>query len=365
MAKAAAVPVIEPPDRIEGVALPRANPLLIGHDTARSTFARALASGRMHHAWLLTGPPGIGKATFAFHMAKALLSRAAPGEGDFAPVEGHAGVGKITAGAHPNLLHMHRQWIARDKRYRTELTVDAVRRIIPFFGMTAGEAGWRIVIVDTADEMNRNAANALLKALEEPPALTLFFLVTSKPDGLLPTIRSRCRKLPLFALGPDDLRAVLAALDIDPGSGGDGNTVLALAEGSPRRAIELIRRDGLGLHKSLAGFFSPTGNLQTTPELVAFARTAADTKTGAFGRFVDFYFGYLHRRIHGEAEPGSVSGRALQTPELALVRWAGLWDKAASGLRDVETFNLDRSQFVLELMETTRTAIGKAARSQI
>ena len=360
-------PDIEPPDRIEGIALPRENRRLAGHDTARAAFAAAVAGGRLHHAWLLTGEPGIGKATFAFAMARALLSGADPAADVFEAPPEHPALARIAAGTHPNLLHLQRAWNRNVRRHRTELTVDEVRRIIPFLGTTAGEAGWRVVIVDTADEMNRNAANALLKSLEEPPKKALFFLVASRPDALIATIRSRCRRLAFAPLRPADMERVLGWLDVEPDAAGDRDALLALSRGSPRRAIELIRRDGLALNREIASILaadSPVGAV----DLVAFARRAADTRNDTFDRFLDGYFGYLHRRIRDQGEAGAGSsgdGRPppdLPPPDLPLVTWAALWEKATNALRDLETFNLDRSQFVLDQIETARAAIRKSAR---
>ncbi len=351
-------PVIQPPDRIEDIELPRESRRLVGHDAARAAFAGAVRSGRLHHAWLLTGPPGIGKATFAFAMARALLSGADPSLDAFDAPSGHPVTGKVAAGAHPNLRHLQRVWDRKNKRHRTELTVDEVRRIIPFFGTTAAEAGWRIVIVDTADEMNRNAANALLKSLEEPPDKALFFLVANRPERLLATIRSRCRRLALTPLGRPDLVQVLSRLGVDIDAAGDRDTLLALAEGSPRRAIDLIRRDGLTLHADLVRILADPAADGGRDGPIAFARNAADLRNDTFSRFVDCYFGYLHRRIRRQPEPG-----AAGAPDLPLVSWAALWEKAANALRDVETFNLDRSQFVLDQIETARAAIHRSARS--
>jgi DNA polymerase-3 subunit delta' len=188
---------LAPPDQITGIVLPRENLHLFGHEAAERVLLEAYRSGRMHHAWLITGPEGIGKATLAFRIARFILANPDPSENSIAVADDltveapDALIGKIAHGIHPNILHLQRPWDEKGKRYRTEISVDTVRRIVPFLGTTAGEGGWRIVLVDPADEMNRSAANALLKALEEPPPRTLFVLVSQTPGRLLTTIRSR------------------------------------------------------------------------------------------------------------------------------------------------------------------------------
>src|SRR5271165_3045369 len=172
---------------------PRANPLLLGHEAAEATLAAALHSGRLHHAWLLTGPAGIGKATLAFRFARRLLA-------------GHGGEGlqldsthpvfrRVAVGAHADLLTVERAFDPKRKRQRTEIVVDDVRRIGGFLHLTPAEGGWRVVVVDGADELNRNAANALLKVLEEPPPRALLLLTAAAPGRLPATIRSRTRRL--------------------------------------------------------------------------------------------------------------------------------------------------------------------------
>ncbi len=186
-----------------------------GAPGAEEALLRSYRSGRMHHAWLLSGAKGIGKATLAFRFARFVLAN--PDSSAVSPAAGLAidpqsrAFRQVAAGAHPNLLVLRRPWDEQGKRYRTELTVGEVRRIQSFFGTTAGEKGWRICIVDTADELNISAANALLKMLEEPPENGLFLLISNRPGQLLPTIRSRCHRLDLKPLSDQAVRQALAA----------------------------------------------------------------------------------------------------------------------------------------------------------
>ena len=191
------------PDRLEGFSSPREVDRLFGHQAAEQELADALQTGRMHHAWLIVGPEGIGKATLAYRFARRVLA-----EGD-AVDRDHPVFRKVAGLAHPNLLLIRRSWIEKSKRYSQWIGVDEVRRLRAFLGNTAGADGWRVVIVDRADELNQNAANALLKALEEPPPQTLFILVSSAEGRLPVTIRSRARVLRLGPLPDSTLEAAV------------------------------------------------------------------------------------------------------------------------------------------------------------
>src|SRR3990172_5431915 len=189
---------VSEPDRLAGFSTPREVDGLFGHEAALNEFAGALESGRMHHVWLLVGPEGIGKATLAYSFARSLLAEGETVDRD------HPVFRKVAALAHPNLLLIRRSWVEKSKRYSQWIGVEEVRRLRAFLGHSAGEGGWRVVIVDRADELNQNAANALLKALEEPPPKTPFLLISSAEGRLPVTIRSRTRTLRVAALAEDD-----------------------------------------------------------------------------------------------------------------------------------------------------------------
>ncbi|MEQ8827963.1 MAG: DNA polymerase III subunit delta', partial [Parvibaculum sp.] len=185
-------PGIDAWDRLEGIPDPLENPLLAGHGDVLDHLALHYASGRMHHAWLVTRPRGIGKATKAARFAAQVFRNPDPATapGKYLPVgPDDATERRIASGAHPNLLHLRRPWDDRRKRWKTRLSVDEIRRLNHFFTTTPGQNTWRIVIVDTTDDLNTQAANALLKNLEEPPPRTLFFVLAHSAKGLLATIR--------------------------------------------------------------------------------------------------------------------------------------------------------------------------------
>lgn len=218
---------------------PRANPELFGHEAAEATLAAALASGRLHHAWLITGPEGVGKATLAYRFARRLLAGPAP---TLALDPANPVFRRIAAGAHADLLTVERAWDEKAKRRRTEIVVDDVRGVASFLHLTPAEGGWRVVIVDGADTMNRNAANALLKVLEEPPPRAVLLLLAASPGRLLPTIRSRCRSLVLAPL-PDALVARLLHEKLPDAP--EPERIAALAGGSPGQALALAEGEGL------------------------------------------------------------------------------------------------------------------------
>ncbi|MCT8265848.1 DNA polymerase III subunit delta' [Afifella sp. JA880] len=340
---------------LEGVPLPQENPHLFGQEHAEEQILTAYRGNRLPHGLLLSGPVGVGKATLAFRLAKFLLAEPDPSANS---VQKAASLGiapdhpiqrRVGEGAHPNVLHLQRPWDEKRKTFRTVISVETIRRIVPFVGTTAGEGLWRIVIVDGAEEMNRSAANALLKALEEPPARTIFVLVTARPGQLLPTIRSRCRSFHFGLLSPEAIAHVFEALEVPQPPEQDLQTILSLASGSARRAIELARGDGLSLYRAINRAFASDDHAV----LSAVANQAAAARGAAWAEFFDLVGGYLDRRIRALPEPE----KGVSPPELPLARWAELWEKIHRRSAEVETFNLDRRQYVLNVFEAVADAV--------
>jgi DNA polymerase-3 subunit delta' len=328
---------------------PRANPLLLGHDAAMRELAAAARSGRLPHAWLIWGPRGVGKATLAFRFARHLLASGV--SDDLAVSPDHPVFRRVAAGGHADLLTIERGFNEKTEKRRSEIVVDDVRKVGGFVHLTAAEGGWRVIVVDSVDEMNRNAANALLKVLEEPPARTVLLLVSHAPGGLLPTIRSRCRRLALAALPEATVTQLLRRYRPDLALE-DAATLARLGEGSIGRALELAEEGGLELYRSVTRLLMDLprldgGALHAMAE--KFGRTGGET---AFRTASDLLVWWLARMIRagttGAAPADVVPGEAAAMRRLlqgrSLDRWLELWEKTSRLFARTEGANLDRRQ---------------------
>lgn len=363
---------IPAPDRVEGAPHPRETERLFGQDAAERQFLGAYGSGRLHHAWLLQGPRGIGKATLAWRIARFLLSEE-PGGGLFGPPEtldvspDHPVARRIAAGSEPGLATVTRSVSDTTNRLRNEIVVDDVRRLGRFFGLTAPDGGRRVVIVDAADEMNTSAANALLKMLEEPPARSTLLLIAHQPSRLLPTIRSRCRILRLSPLGEDDMRAALTQAGAETEA--NPSHLAALAGGSVGAALRLASLDGLSLYSDLVAVIGSLPRLDRTRALALSDKVA---QRGAADRFellmtlIDIALARLARTgATGTTQaPEAASGEAEILARLSPSPDAGrAWAEAAAEitprLRRAAAVNLDPASLVLDtVIRLQRTAAG-------
>ena len=357
-----AAPVDEP-DRLIGFSAPREVERLFGHDAALAEFGEALRSFRLHHAWLLAGPEGVGKATLAYHFARDVLALGGHYQTRATITAEHPVFRKVARLAHPNLLLIRRAWNDKTKRYSQWIGIDEIRRLRVFLGHSAGQTGWRVVIVDRADDLNLNAANALLKVLEEPPTRTLFLLVATAEGRIPITIRSRCRALRVPALAAKDLEnAVRVALARDDHEV-EADTLaiaLTLSQGSVRRALELATEEGIALYREIVAAFSRLPELDTeaTHKLAERLRGGGG---GGFGDseqlqlFVSLLLGLMERMIRtvatGEgaiAKENTLAGRLLDRQSLP--RWVEVWEAVGNAKCDVASLNLDRGLFVLETL---------------
>ncbi|SEP24726.1 DNA polymerase III, delta prime subunit [Salinihabitans flavidus] len=372
-------PALPEPDRVEGAPHPRETAHLIGQDAAVQGFLSAMNADRLHHAWLLTGPRGVGKATFAWSAARFLLATPL-GEGgglfgdappahdtlDVAP--DHPVFRRIAALSEPGLFLLRRGANERGDRLSAEIRVEEVRKLRSFLSLSASEGGRRVVIVDSADEMMNASANALLKQLEEPPARTTFFLISHQPARLLPTIRSRCRELRLAPLSPEDMARALAAAGADT-PGDAAPELAALSSGSVGEAMRISRLGGVELYTELVALFSGLPRPDRSRALKLADLAAA---RGSEDRFellltlVDLFLVRLARTgVTGQApHPEAARGEAdllsrLSASPAQARAWATTAQQVSARTRHGRAVNLDPAALVLDTVwKIQQTAAG-------
>lgn len=368
-------PELPDPTQIEGAPHPRDTARLVGQSRAEADFLDAFTTGRMHHGWMLTGPRGIGKATLAWRIARFLLTQPSGAEpaGLFGAPEPPTSLDtdpespiarRIRAGAEPGVFVLKRGANATGSALSQDIRVDEVRKLKGFLHLSATEGGRRVVIVDAADEMNTQAANALLKLLEEPPPRVTFLLIAHQPARLLPTIRSRCRELRLGTLAPEEMAEALAAEgahEID-----DPAALTALAGGSVGEAVRLLNLDGLTTYRSL---ITVMGSLPRLDRVRALALAEMAAGRGAEGRF-DLILGlielFLARAARAglsgppqpEAAPGEAEILARLAPDgAAAMKWAALHQSLGAKARHGRAVNLDPAALVMDMvLEITASA---------
>jgi len=330
---------------------PRLTYNLVGHERAETAFLKDFQSGKLHHAWLIAGPEGVGKATLAFRIARFLLQDDPdPQKGTLAVVP-DATVSKLIAnGSHSNLLVLSRLWDAEKKRLKTALTVDEVRKMHDFFHLAAGRSGWRVCIIDTADDLNISAANALLKNLEEPPPNTLILLLASTPGRLLPTIRSRCRLIRLDPLDTPQLIQVLQDSGFDDHGQQELTAIADLSDGSVGRAIQLLEHDGLKLYGDILAL------LNTLPNLDEFALEGFCAKVlkapgdETFRLMFSLLTGWLEDLLTKPDKVGVLKDEQMLRHRLlentSLEAWIDAWEQIRELERTCLGLHMDRKQTI-------------------
>jgi DNA polymerase-3 subunit delta' len=350
MAKRAREEEIIETDRIAGQPHPRETLSLIGQEEALARAARAIRGGRPPQAWLIAGPPGIGKATFAYRVARYLLVYGATdrGSADLGVPPNDGVVPLVRAGSHPGLLVLKRSINPETGRLMTVLSVNEIRRLESFFGLTAAMGGWRVAIIDTADEMNDQAANALLKILEEPPRHSMLMLIAHAPAQLASTIRSRCQLLRLHPLSGAVFAREIAAR-VPQLSAEDSARLVALSGGSLGAALRLVEEDGL----KLAAEAERLIDRAASPDFAA--TLALAERVARIDRGLDSFGGYL-----GQALANRILARAkTNTPQLD--RWVELRSAIQESFARSAALYLEPKQTILSAARATAKVARRGA----
>ncbi|MBS0245448.1 MAG: DNA polymerase III subunit delta' [Proteobacteria bacterium] len=331
---------------------PHETTVLFGHGDAEQTLLNAYRSGRMPHAWLIGGQPGIGKATLAYRLARFVLAHPDPTATDVQTATAldvaadHPVTRRIAARAQGDLLVLERAINEQTGKLFTTIRVDDVRRTVGFFGATAAEGGWRVAMVDAIDDLQREGANALLKILEEPPPRTLLLLISHSPGRELPTIRSRCRRLLLRPLGsPDVLRALAAATgraDDEP----ELVQAAAASDGSVGRALRFLDDKALALRQRVLDLIAQLPNPDPRG-LHALGDALSGTDPESLATFMDLVNGWLSQRLTPQANDAA-----------KLYKAAEAWEVVNRAARDVDAYNLERKPLVFSVFGE----LAKAAR---
>ena len=337
-------------DAYEGAPHPRQQHALVGHGAAEADMLGAYRAGRLAHAWLIGGKPGIGKATLAWRFARFVLAnpdpsaRSVQAATDLSVPANHPAVRQLENLAHPDFALLRREWNPKAKQLFTGIRVDDVREKLGVFQMSAAYGGWRVAIIDSADDLNKESANALLKMIEEPPPRALILMIAHQPGQVLPTIRSRCRKLLLEPLTTSQIEQVVATLGA-PWSATASEKISAAAARSDGSLRETLRRldpeaEAIGalIDAAIAGLPQPDRVVQMKIAESVAGREAED----AFEQFTLAIFDWLAAQARKPSSPA----------RLEMI--ADLWRKLRHQTRETEALNLDKKLHVLALFEEIR-----------
>ena len=338
-------------DRLDNAPHPRQTLAFFGNAEAERAMLDAYRQNRLAQAWIIGGPEGVGKATLAWRLTRFMLAHPDPAapqvqeaQSLFVPGDAPA-ARRIAAMALPDIFLLRRHWNDKTKKLFTEIRVDDVRDIIGAFHRASGTGGWRIAIIDCADELNRASANALLKLIEEPPERALFLLVAHQPGRILPTIRSRCRKMMLGALSEAEIVAAIGALGAPWAEQGQANLIAAAAsaDGSVREALRLLDGDGVAFDTTLRRAFERLPQVDWNAVHMLADRLTGRDNERAYDTFMRALQKWLDARVRARAEQGA--------PAASLLGYATAWDEIGAAARETEVFNFDKRPLILSIFE--------------
>jgi DNA polymerase-3 subunit delta' len=344
------------PDQFEGAPHPREQFAFFGHEEGEGAFLEGLRSGRLHHAWLIGGAQGIGKATLAYRVARAVLDPAKRADRAIrdldVPAESTA-ARQVAALSHPNLSVLRRAPATDKKGPSATIPVEAVRRALAMFGSTAADGGYRVCVVDSAEDLTISSANALLKVIEEPPPRSLFLIVSHAPQRVLPTIRSRCRRLLLRPLEERDVRAAIGSLG-EPWSAIPGAVVdqaLRYGEGSVRRTLELLDEEKVAFIDLVTKLLNGLPKADPKQVLALAEALARRDAEDSYELALDTVQRWVSERLHERAGLGA--SRLAPLVEVC--------EKIGRSAREIDVFNLDRRPFILTMFDDLADAVRRAA----
>jgi DNA polymerase-3 subunit delta' len=341
-------------DVFPGALAPRLAPRVLGHEAAQIAMLDAYRSGRLAHAWLLSGPEGIGKATLAYAFARFVLAYPDPkapevaAARDLSVPEDHPAARLLAAQSHPDFALVRRAWNAKPKTFYGEIRVEDVRAGQGVFRLAAS-GGWRVLLIDAADDLNRAGVNALLKTIEEPPAQALALIVAHRPGRLPPTIRSRCRRLTLEPLAPDAIAEIVRAQG-PPWRDLSQSAVASAAEkagGSAREALRRLDPDASDAGAAIEGLVARLPAVDWRAALRLAERFGGAAGVEPHERFVLALYDWLAARARATTSPA------------ALEAIAELWDRLRKAARQVEAFNIDRKVHALAALQEISERAGR------
>ena len=339
------------PDRLEDAPHPREQLALFGHEAAERAFLDAVESGRLHHAWLIGGPEGVGKATLAYRMARFLLAQPRTGgpARTLDAAQDHPVQRLIAAQSHPNLAVLRRAAATDKKAASTTIPVDAVRKAMGLFASTAADGGYRVCIVDSADDLIAASANALLKMVEEPPPRSIFLIVAHAPQRLLPTIRSRCRRLALRPLAAADVRSAVSSLG-PPWMQAPSEALedaIALGEGSVRRTLEMLDDDKIRVVRNVSAALRALPQVDAKAVLSLSETLARKDGEQAYALALDTVLRWAGDELRQKAALGAAR----------LAPLAEACEKVARAAQEVDEYNLDRRPLVISMFDDLARAV--------